>query len=359
MQITDLANEILLHVFQSSTNISSLLALASTCKHFHSILARAYLPTLYQATEAQYGPLTDAIRVVTHNNTQSAHLARPAPPQSLALLKQIIEIGKVANEWAIVYPSQKWRGEDSASRRLLSEGEKYCLRRACYRTWLYNLAFHNPAHSRTQRLMPQVVRMRALLLRPWPSQQLAEILDLQSIFRQVMHSQICPSNGTVLRRHKQRYPEDTIPYVITTGFAKARDECVGLQHGHIYSTQQPVSRFKSQRNTVVEGWGDEITQYYVVEDMLKLDPGQLMYLFAGVTGQIGSDAASFGAGHDCLMGAKGLVEHFVAGLGEWFENNGETLKETIGRVVEDRGEDFDAVLGMVQDGWAGIARIED
>lgn len=358
MNVTDLANEILLHIFQSSTDLPSLLALASTCKHFHSILARAYLPTLYQAAEAQYGPLTDTIRVVTHNNAQLAHLPRPAPSQSLALLKQIIEIGKVANQWATVYPSQKWRGEDIISRRLLSNEEKYRLRRACYRIWLYNLAFHNPAHPRTSRLHLQVVRTRALLLRPWPSQQLAEMLDLHTIFRQVMHSQICPSNGTVLRRHKQRFPKDTVPYVITTGFAKARDECGGLQQCHVYSTPY-ISRSKYQRSAVVEGWGDEITQYYVVEDMLKLDPGQLMYLFAGVTGQIGSEQGSFGAGHEHLIGAKGLVEYFVAGLGEWFENNGETLKETIGRVVEDRGEDFDAVLGMVEDGLAGISRSED
>ncbi len=100
----------------------------------------------------------------------------------------------------------------------------------------------------------------------------------------------------------------------------------------------------------MEGWGDEISQYYVVEDMLKLNPGQLMYLLAGVNGQIGSHHASLGAGHDGLVGAKGLVEQFAAGLGEWFENNGETLKETIGRVVEDRGEDFGALIGVVEEG---------
>jgi len=347
--MNDSANEILLHIFQFCTDIPSLLALASTCKHFHSILARAYLPTLYQAAEAQYGPLSDAIRVVTHNESQIAHLPRPAPPQSLALLKQIIEIGKTANQWAVVYPSQKWKGGDSASRRLLSNEEKYRLRRGCYRIWLYTLAFHNPTHSRTSRLTPQIIRTRALLLRPWPSQQLAEMLDLHAIFRQVLHSQICPSNGTVLRRHKQRYPDDTIPFVITTGFVRARDECGGTQQGYVYHTPQ-ISRHKHQRSAVVEGWGDEISQYYVVEDMLKLNPGQLMYLLAGVNGQIGSHHASLGAGHDGLVGAKGLVEQFAAGLGEWFENNGETLKETIGRVVEDRGEDFGALIGVVEEG---------
>lgn len=109
----------------------------------------------------------------------------------------------------------------------------------------------------------------------------------------------------------------------------------------------------------MEGWGDEIAQYYIVEDMLKLDPGQLMYLFAGVTGQIGADSSGFGVGHDGLVGAKGLVEHFIAGLGEWFENNGETLKETVGLVVGDRGGDMVALREGVEEGWEGIARIDE
>ncbi|KAK3169974.1 hypothetical protein OEA41_009359 [Lepraria neglecta] len=362
MHITDLANELLLHIFQSSTDIPSLLALSSTCHHFHSILTSHRLPTLYQAAEAQYGPLSDATRVVTHNESQLAHLPRPAPPQSLALLKRLIEVGRVANQWAAVYPNQKWRGQDSASRRLLNMEERHRLRSACYRIWLYTLAFYTPSHTRTTRLHPQVIRTRALLLRPWPSQHLAEMLDLHAIFRQVLHSQICPSNGTVLRRHKQRFPDDHVPFVVTTGFAKARDECAGFQQGYFHSTPH-MSRLSMAKNYnhhhgAVEGWGDEIAQYYVVEDMLKLHPGQLMHLFESVVGQVSSSDGLLG-GWDPVGGSKGAVGHFVAGLGDWFENNGETLMETVGVVVADRGGDMGALREGVEDGWEGIARRDD
>ena len=83
MHITDLANELLLHILQCCLTITSLVALASTCKHLHSILAHHKLPLFYQAFEAQYGPLHDAIRLVTYNNSQVAHVPRPAPPQSM------------------------------------------------------------------------------------------------------------------------------------------------------------------------------------------------------------------------------------------------------------------------------------
>ena len=362
MHITDLANELLLHILQSSNDITSLLALSATCKHFHSILTSHRLPTLYQAAEAQYGPISDAIRVVTHNESQLTHIPRPAPPQSLALLKRLIEVGRVANQWVAVYPSQKWRGEDSSSRRLLNGLECYKLRRACYRMWLYTLAFHTSRHVRTTRLHPQVIRTRAILIRPWPSDQLAEMLDLHGIFRQVLHSQICPSNGTVLRRHRQRYPDDHLPLVITTGFAKARDDCAGFQQGYFHSTPQ-VSRLSmgksyGHRHGTVEGWGDEITQYYVVEDMLKLDPGQLMHLFECVVGQVRPDNGVF-VHHDHSTGSKGMVEHFVAGLGDWFENNGETLVETVGAVVRDRGDNMATLQENVEDGCEGIATWDD
>ena len=108
----------------------------------------------------------------------------------------------------------------------------------------------------------------------------------------------------------------------------------------------------------VEGWGDEIAQYYVVEDMLKLHPGQLIHLFESVVGQISPDHGLLGS-WDSMGGSKGVVEHFVAGLGDWFENNGETLVETVGLVVTDRGGDMGALRKGVEDGWEGVARRED
>ena len=358
--MTELANELLLHILQSSPTISSLLALASTCKHLHSILVHHKLPLLYQSFEAQYGPSYDAIRLVTYNNSQLAHVPRSAPPQSMALLKRLVQVGQVAEKWAIVYPSQKWTGEESANRRLLSTKERYNLRRACYRIWLYDMAFHTPQHARTGRALPQVVRTRAQVIRPWSGEQLAEMLDLHAIFRAVLHSHICPSNGTVLRRHKQRFPDDPFPLISTTRATKYNDPLADFHQALFHSTPH-VSRLSTARNynqhgSTVEGWGDEIAQYYIVEDMLKLDPGQLMHLFERLTGQSGPDAeltTCFG-----FSSRKATVEQFVAVLGDWFENNGETLVETIYCVIGERGGEGRELGELVEGGLEGICRRE-
>ena len=360
MHITDLANELLLHILQSCPTISSLLALASSCKHLHSILAHHKLPLVYQSFEAQYGPSHDAIRLVTYNSSQLAHVPRPAPPQSMALLKRLVEVGQVAEKWATIYPSQKWTGEESANRRLLSTEESRSLRRACYRIWLYSLAFHTPQLTRMGRALPHVVRTRAQVLRPWSGEQLAEMLDLHAVFRAILHSHVCPSNGTVLRRHKQRFPDDPFPLFATTKKTRYNDPLADFHQAYFHSTPH-VSRLSLARNqsyfgATVEGWGDEITQYYVVEDMLKLDPGQLMHLFEDLTGKAGPDAES--AAFYGFDSRKANVEHFVAGLGDWFENNGETLVETIDFVIAERGGDGRALSELVEGGLEGICRRE-
>jgi len=366
MHLTDLATELLLQILQSSPTLPTLLALTSTCHHLHSLLTSHRLPLLYSALSTQYGPLPDAISIATYNASQPAHIRRPTPPQSFPLLKQLLEVGRVADRWIAVYPSLKWRGDRSADRRSLSVGECYRLRRACYRIWLYSLAFHTRSNTRFVRHQPEVIRTRALLLRPWPSQQLAEILDLHELFRQVLHRYICPSNGTVLRRHKQRFPDDPFPLVTTTTSKKYEQQSTAFNQAFFHNTPH-VSRLSTSRNqrqnyAAVEGWGDEISQYYVVEDMLKVNPGQLMQLFVSVTGDLELLDSGNGNhwGNVVVPGsAKGVVEHFVAGLGDWFENNGETLCETVGVVVGDRGGDVGALREGIEEGWEGIARREN
>ena len=278
----------------------------------------------------------------------------------MALLKRLVEVGKVAEKWADVYPSLKWTGDDSANRRLLSAKERCNLRRACYRIWLYDMAFHTPQHARTRRAMLQVIRTRAQVLRPWSGEQLAEMLDLQAVFRAVLHSHICPSNGTVLSRHKQRYPDDPFPLISTTKTTKYDDPIAHFNQAFFYSTPHvsalSITRSRNQYGATVEGWGDEIAQYYVVEDMLKLDPGQLMYLYESLTDQAGLDEESttcYGFGS-----RKATVEQFVAGLGDWFENNGETLVETICVVIGERGGDGRELVELVEGGLEGICMRE-
>lgn len=89
-----------------------------------------------------------------------------------------------------------------------------------------------------------------------------------------------------------------------------------------------------------EGWGDEIPHYYVVEDMLKLDPSQIIWLRENAP-------------------LKGMVEAFVKGLGEWFENNGETFGQTLDWVIVERGGNAEELRDSIRDGDAGIASEDD
>ena len=96
--------------------------------------------------------------------------------------------------------------------------------------------------------------------------------------------------------------------------------------------------------------------------MLKVNPGQLMHLFGNVTGD--SEVLGCGNGHilrDVAVcgNPKGVVEHFIAGLGDWFENNGETLCETVRFVVGDRGGDVSLMRERIDDGYDGITRREE
>lgn len=351
MHIEQLANELVLDIFQSCTSVTDVRNLASTCHHFHQVFISRRLPILFQAAEAQIGPLSDAIQLVTHNASQPVHVPRPSPPLSDALLTSLLTVGQVATKWAAIYPTRKWRGRESDARRVLSPTECYRLRRALYRHWLYTLAFHDPLHPRSTRHSPPIVRSRAALLRPWPTSQLAELLDLHAIFRDVLTSQICPSNGTVLRRHRAQYPDAPAPTLIHARLSS-------LHHHHRREQQHEEHELHSPRyaslwtpehfyyssqhkhthhndNNAAESWGDEIAQYYIVEDMLKLNPDQLVQLYEHV-------ASNNGRG-------RGIVERVVAGfvlggscsLGGpegWFENNGETLAETVDWVVGSRGE---------------------
>ena len=381
MQFEDLANELVLHIFQSCASVPDVLNLAATCHHFRKVLTPSRrLPILFQAAEAQVGPLSDAIQLVTHNTSQSVHVPRPSPPLSLALLTRLLSVGRIANQWAAVYPTRKWRGPCSSSRRLLSSTETYRLRRALYRLWLYTLAFHEPLHPRTTRHSPPIVRSRAALLRPWPSRQLAEMLDLHAIFRDVLAFQICPSNSTVLRRHRARFPDDPAPVLIHARLSSQqphdshnahmmphRQNVYAPEHFHGTSPRLSVSSgtYLHGCSDVAEGWGDEIAHYYVVEDMLKLDPGQLIFLYESiVTGTVPSTTATTArkSGYSAAImgnGKGGVVERFAAGLGDWFENNGETFGETLEWVIEARGEDAAVLREEVQSGANGIIGKEE
>ena len=69
---------------------------------------------------------------------------------------------------------------------------------------------------------------------------------------------------------------------------------------------------------------------------MKLNPEQILYL---------RDSAPL----------KSQVELYVANLGEWFNNNGETFSETLAYVLKQRGQDLQEMKDAVEDGELGIA----
>ncbi len=70
--------------------------------------------------------------------------------------------------------------------------------------------------------------------------------------------------------------------------------------------------------------------------MLKLDPAQILWLRQNTF-------------------SKGQVEAFVKGLGDWFENNGETFGQTLEFVVGERGGLVELREGILE-GELGVIR---
>lgn len=325
MAFEGLPTELVLQVFRACTAVSDVLNLASSCRRFKKIYNTSQrLHLLFEAAEAEFGPLKDAVQVATHNGIQPSHLIRSVP-QSFALLKQLLAIGRVAKRWEELYPLKKWKW-DYENRRLLSQGERFRLRRAIYRLWLYDRAFHNQNHPRYSRHHPGVVLERAELLHNWTNPELAEIDDVRGVIRQVIERYVCPSNGTVQRKFRKRFPdaEHQLSFNIHLNYPSSASFPHHVSHmthsassvNKAYSKYMPTLHHEPG----AEGWGDDILHYYVVEDMMKLDPGQIMWL---------KENAPF----------KREVEMYVKSLGEWFENNGDTFGQTLDWVLKERGDD--------------------
>lgn len=352
-----LATELVAGIYFHLSSVHDVFALSATCHRFrHIYLSSRKIPILEHAAEEEYGPLLDATQLLTHNSSQPAHLVRSVP-LSIALLKQIVHVGKIAERWADLYPFKKWK-YNFEDRRLLTTSERYRVRRALYRLWLYNRAFYNRQHPRETRMSRPVLLERAALLHNWSTLELAEIADVHAVLREVVHSNICPSNGTIARKFKKRFPEKdssqllfnihlNYPPPVTNPFnspfhSNPNTLSNYYQHVGAHENRLHYSKFTAtaQHEPGAEGWGDDIPHYYVVEDMMKLDPEQVLWLKENAP-------------------MKGQVEIFVKGLGDWFENNGETWSQTLEWVLNERGEDVEEVLGGIADGDLGIAAMEE
>ncbi|KAI6841370.1 hypothetical protein KC332_g12160 [Hortaea werneckii] len=350
-----LPNEIVTHVFHSLPDVSSVLALASTCHHFHDVYQKQKLSILTQAADAELGPIDDIVQIVTQNTSQPAHIQRNVP-MSDALLKDVWRVGKVAQQWEDVYPFKKWKNDYSA-RRLLTPAERYTLRRAIYRVWLFSAAFHTRQYIRTSRNLPHIMHERALLLHNFSTVELSEMLDVHGILKDVIANNICPSNGKVRQKFHKRYPESNhqllfnihlnYPPPPTPSWQAAAGDgwfnsslITSAKYHQTHLSRLQPSRFHEPGS---EGWGDDISHFYVVEDMSKLDPGQILFL---------KNRAPLKQQVDMWLRTS------LEGGVEWFVNNGETFSETLGFVIRQRGGDMEALRGAVAEGEMGIAVLE-
>ena len=269
MHIELLANELLLHIFFSCNSVRDALNLAAVNHHFYRVFAGSKrLPILFAAAEEEYGPLHDAIQVATYNSSQPAHIARDVP-LSFALLKQVhLELGHWAKKWVEVYPSKKWR-TDFENRRLITSEESHRLRRAIYRLWLYSRAFHNVRYSRTGRMQRHVILERAELLHNWSTSELAEIEDVRELLREIIQSHICPSNGTIQRKFRNRFPESDhqLLFNIHLNYLPPASSFQTHFHSIHQGTASPRASIAMKYASTpwhepgAEGWGDDIPHY--------------------------------------------------------------------------------------------------
>ncbi|KAJ4303053.1 hypothetical protein N0V90_001944 [Kalmusia sp. IMI 367209] len=355
MMFEYLATELVSQIYLSCSSVTDVLALSSTCRRFRNIYASSQkLYILESAAEAQFGPLKDLTQLLTHNSSQPAHILRSVP-FSIALLKQIVRAGRIAEKWCDIYPFKKWK-YNFELRRLLTSEERYRLRRAIYRLWLYSRAFHNREHPREFRSTKLVIQKRAGLLHNWNTLELAEIADVHNVLREVVHSNVCPSNGTIARKFKKRHPDNDHHLLFNihlnypppsqappayNPFTTQNNNALSsyFNSSQVYKSRQSApSKFSLHPNHEVgaEGWGDDIAHYYVVEDMLKLDPEQIMWLKENAP-------------------LKCMVQGYVKELGEWFENNGDTWVQTLEWVLDERCEHVEDFMIAVSDGEIGVA----
>ena len=262
-QLDFLPSETLAHILHCAAGcgLSSLLALAGTSQRLHAIYTVHQLPLLHLALDASYGPLEDIVQLVTHNASQPAHLIRSAP-LSFALMKTVIDVGRIAKRWEKIYPFKKWQGASSVHRRLLNSEERCALRRAIYRIWLYSKAFHTPKFSRFTRRLPQIQILRAKLLYGWTVTDLAEIMDVYAMLRNILAENVCPSNARVQKKVEARYGAEYANSLFfgnqAIGTVSQTQSNGSTYYQHITSGRDSKYMVGGHHDPALEAYGDDI-----------------------------------------------------------------------------------------------------
>jgi hypothetical protein len=343
--LTDLPAETILGIYSSCSSVHDVLSLSQTCRRLHDLLPPSQkLSILFSVAEVHAGPILDVVQLLTINDAQAAHEIRQ-PSISYSLLRDIISVSQTAQEWQWIYPRIKW-DDNYADRRVLNPAEQFSLRRAIYRLWLFSLAFHNSHHPRDLRLHPTVMAQRCRLLRAWSTEELAEIEDFRAIMRSVLESTLLGNDclhwevepASVGRHHQRPGASPFTSQVLWNSATSFKNAFHTSYNDRDLTLQTPHGARTSSFSMGIYGWFDEITRFYVLEDLMKLDPEQVLWL---------QENASLSV----------QVPDHLALLGEeWFTNNGDTFGQTFDIVMSDRGEDAEEIRRRIAEGDLGIAK---
>lgn len=185
-------------------------------------------------------------------------------------------------------------------------------------------------------MIPSLVSERCQLLRTWSSAELLEIEDVRGIL-EAMVANLCPTNGDVFWRRGGE-PSHKLSISYTSRVGTILD--TNLFHDSRADTMLEESSGKlasEVREQTMDGWGDEIEQYHVLNDLLKLTPMQVMQLY------------------DTAL-TKWDIHYFVDEKvgGQWFWNNGESMLHTWILVMHGRGLPVEELREKVFCGVAGV-----
>ncbi len=263
--------ELIQKIYHECSDIQSVVNLSAISRRYRAAYVGSQkLLIIENVLENQFGPLHDAIQVVTYNDSQPVHVPR-RPAMSMALAQQVAAIGYVAKKWESIYPLLRWRVH-TEHRRTLRAHESYRFRRAMYRMWLYSKAFHNSSYLELQRTLPRPCSgdRRTVFMRRFDDDEITEITELNDILHDMIHNDLCPSNTIIQQRYSQSFPGQAPLYFGTY-------ETYPAHCGMDMLIRKVVLKRDLPTDIVGEAWGTLELQEGVVRDILKLEPDQLLH----------------------------------------------------------------------------------
>jgi hypothetical protein len=272
--------EIIQKIYHECSDIQSVVSLSSTSRRLRAAyIGSQKLPIIENVLENQFGPLYDAIQVVTYNASQPAHAPRK-PAMSMALIQQLVAVGYTAQKWEAVYPILRWRVE-SEHRRILRPHEAYRFRRAMYRMWLYSKAFHSSDYLELDRSFPRPGSKdsRLTFMRRFDDDEITEITELHDMLHDMIHNDLCPSNAIIQKQYSQSFPGQAPLYF-------GSYETYPVRGGLDTLLRKVVLKRDLPTDLVAEAWGTWELQGGVVRDILKLEPDQLLHFKEKLTNKV-------------------------------------------------------------------------